>query len=104
MSFGASTGTYALSVAATSGGVAIPVVASQQCRIVNTSATVAVFVQFGVTSATAVIPTPGSPNGAIAVNPNDTVVVDVPAGSNYVAMIGSAAGPTSVYFSFGKEV
>ena len=103
MSFGQQGLTYALSVGASSGGVAHPVVSAQKCRIVNTNTTLHVGVTFGVTSATAVLPAAGSPANAIIVPANSTVIVDVPVGSNYVAMIGSAAGPSLVFFSFGGE-
>ena len=103
MSFVAQSPSQMLSVAGTSGGVAIPVSSGQHMRIVNTSTTLWVGVAFGPAAATAAFATAGSPSSTVVIGPNQTNVIDIPPGSAYVAMIGSGAGPTAVHCSIGKE-
>jgi hypothetical protein len=104
MAFGARHPTIGISVTGSNKSLAIPVGAAQ-CCIVNTGA-VAVFAQFGIGSATAVIPTADSATGTqcYPVPASDSRIVDVPAGANYVACIGAGAGPSLTYFTLGGEV
>lgn len=104
MSFGASGNTISISATGTSKVVAWPVGAIS-CRGVNTSTTLSVFVQFGTDSATAVIPTADSSGGAFCtpIPPMGQATIDVPKGANFVAVIGSGAGPTLTYLTPGSE-
>lgn len=100
-SIGALFPTVGISTTASSKSVAIPVGASK-CHVTNTSSSLFVYVAFGIGSATAVIPT--ADNGAAGsmcyvLPPYESMTVDVPKGSNFVASIGSGAGPSLVYFT-----
>ncbi len=102
MSFGASSPTICISTTATSKSLALPICA--QARIVNTSTTLIAYVQFGVGSATAVIPTAdGAGSACYALHPSSSEIVDVPRGADFVAAIASGAGPTLVYITPGFE-
>lgn len=104
MSFGASSTTICISTTGTSKSLALPLCA--QAQITNTSSSLIVYVQFGVGSATAVIPTAdnaASGSMCYVLPPNSTQIVDVPKNANYVAAIASGAGPTLVYIAPGFE-
>ena len=105
MSFGASFPTISISTTGTSKSLALPISASH-CRVVNTSTTLSVYVQFGIDAATAVIPTAdNAAQGSMCyvLPPNWADVFDVPKGANYIASIASGAGPTLVYFTLGMD-
>lgn len=88
-------GTVTLSVTASSGNKQWNAGnLSRHCRIYNPSTTVTVFVEFG-DSAVAATTTTSAPVG-----PGQTQVFA--SGQPYVAAIGSAAGPTTVYFTPGE--
>ena len=103
MSFGRQQPTVGISVTAASKTVVIPV-GGTHCRVSNTG-TVAVFIAFGVTAVTAVVPTADSATGvnATCIPAGTAQIVDVPVGSNIIGAIGAAAGPSLVYFELGAE-
>ena len=105
MAFAAMFPTVGISTTGTSKSVVIPV-GAPECHVTNTSSSLWVYIQFGIDSATAVIPT--ADNGAAGsmcyvLPPYESMTVDVPKNANYVAAIGSGAGPTLVYFTLGGE-
>jgi len=90
-------GTKNLSVTASSGNVQWRTntnARAHHCQIYNPSATVIVFVEFGSDNTVA-----ASTTASIPVAPGRTVILS--GAGDWVAAIGSAAGPTTVYFTPG---
>jgi hypothetical protein len=110
---GAGASCVGLSVTAAAQTIALPTVPgysnlsaignAQQVTVTNTSTTVTAFVSFAPTSALAsalaVIPTGTA--GAEPVLPGQKRTFTVPQNTAYAGAIGSAAGPSNVYFSIG---
>src|SRR5690242_728936 len=68
----------------------------RHCRIYNSSATVIVFVESGGSTVTA------STSTSMPIPPGEVEVISLL--GDYVAAIGSAAGPTTVYFTPGEGI
>ena len=90
--------TVTLSVTASSGNVQVRTNANareRHVRIYNPSTTVTVFVRFGADNTVAATTTTDMP-----IAPGRTEILS--AAGDWVAAIGSAAGPTTVYFTPGE--
>lgn len=88
--------TVNLSVTASTGNVQVQTGNRyRHVRIWNPSATVIVFVEFGDTNAVTASTTTSMP-----VAPGQTIIVSCP--YQWIAAIGSAAGPTVTYFTPGE--
>lgn len=84
------------------GGVAnTPDSAPKQFSVFNQSTTVTVFVAFGTASTAVATIASGSTPGSYPVGPGQTAIISVLGNPTTAAAIGSAAGPTNVYFTPG---
>lgn len=104
MSFGAVGPTLTLSVGTSSASLALPIGATHALLVNPSVVACTLHFAFGVGSATAVIPTAGGAGTmTYPVPPSGSLIVDIPTGVTFWAVIASVTGPTIASLTPGRE-